>query len=193
MGRRKFYYGDLAVANNLSETSHTNHTVKVLGTVIRTYNGKRHSAVYKTLCECGSSLMLGARKLSYTDRDDFPLSLEESRKRAFLRELGVHDSKDEMQMDSKIDSLLSAIPDSWSDIIRRRSGLTPDGIKETCKAIAYSHGISGERVRQLQAKGMRRIHAQVNNSRKEVRRPGSLMVLGDEVVMQTDYSVFDLR
>ena len=157
MARRKFYYGDLAEINELSETSHGGHVARILGTVIRTYNGRSHSAVYRVMCECGSPLTLAARKLSYTDRSDFPLSLEESYKRGFLRELGVHDPKDEEQLTDQVERILVPLPERTRTVLRRRFGLNPDGTKETFQSIADTYGITRERVRQIATRSMRKL------------------------------------
>lgn len=157
MARRKFYYGDLAEINELSETSHGGHIAKILSTVIRTHNGKRHSAVYRVMCECGSPLTLAARKLSHTDRSDFPLSLEESYQRGFLRELGIHAPKDEGQLSTQVEHILVALPERTRMVLRRRFGLSPDGTRETFQSIADTYGITRERVRQIATRSMRKL------------------------------------
>ena len=157
MARRKFYCGDLAEVNELRETSHGGHTAKVLGTVIRTYNGKRHSAVYRVMCECGSSLFLAARKLDYTERSDFPMSLEESYQRGFLRELNVFAPTDNDALRNLVDGILLPLPERTRTMIRRRYGLAPDGKRETFQSIADTYGITRERVRQISTRSMQAI------------------------------------
>ena len=163
MARRKFYYGDIGEVNDqnnvdLSYSQHNGHIAKVLSTFIRSYMGKRHSAVYRVMCECGSFLSLVAGKLNYTDREDFPTSLEELRQRRFLRELGIHDQKDEVKMGDQVKRVLAGVTNERTgDIIRRRFGLNPDGTKETLQSIANSYGITKERVRVIAGRSMRKL------------------------------------
>ena len=62
-------------------------------------------------------------------------------------------------------SLLKNLPPKMSDVIERRFGLKT-GKRETLEAIGKDHGITRERVRQIEEEGFSRIQSKAKNHKK---------------------------
>jgi hypothetical protein len=149
MGTRKFYYGDIAEINGLSQTRHTGHKARVVATRIYINDNVRHNAIYDVDCECGQNLRLSSWKMNQVDTPvSMPKTKEEACTRHFLETTGIRGVG---QLNKSIEHL-----DPRSiDIVRRRFGLNSEGQRESLQRIADSYGLTKERIRQISVLALR--------------------------------------
>lgn len=151
MTARKFFYGD-TVGIAIDKPLHYGHTAKIDGTLIRVIRDATRKVYYRVACECGSNLTLRASSMDLigTPTEIPEVSVADMRRQHLLMSLGAPKKG--------VDSALDTLSERERHILEVRHDLTGDG-KPTLRDLAKTLGVSAERVRQIEARAMKKLRA----------------------------------
>ena len=149
MTARKFFYGD-TVGIAIDRPLHYGHTAKIDGTLIRVIRDATRSIYYRVACECGSNLTLRASSMDLigTPTEIPEVSVTDMRRQHFLMSIG--------SPKKGVDSALDTLSERERYILEARHDLTGDG-RLTLADLAKALGVTRERVRQIEARAMKKL------------------------------------
>jgi len=168
---QKLYYGDVVrttESSHVRNKGHVGHFGTVIGTMVIYKEGRKlDRTYYDVACECGRTFRSVAWVLEYIQSPEvdylFPssqITISEIRMRIFLRLMGVEESRVAVRdwvLQKQVEIRLAPLNEFENEIIRRRYGMTPSGEQERLQAIGDDHSLTRERIRQIEARALRKI------------------------------------